>query len=177
MIKYDDNISMHYGIKLLNDTTVLKQAVLGTRECFECIRKLCNHFILYPDPMVVPVYSFEFEELPNSCHPAYGTYKYSYTMKRLGMLSAGEKQLIEWMIYEKRMRLSPNAMRDLKEGMEHFPELSKFMKEVINMNRYSDMHSGNFLIDTDGSYKIIDIEGFIKAPLNCPENFWFTKNK
>jgi hypothetical protein len=58
---------------------------------------------------------------------------------------------------------------------KEYPDLAAFMDEVLRQGRYRDVHSGNFLKDEDGSYKIIDLEGFINTPLSRGDNDWITR--
>lgn len=179
MIQYDENLSQRYGIKLLDDRTVLKEAKLGTKESWECMLSIVDHFINHPDPMVVPVYTFEVVEQPADESARWGIqYTYRYTMKRLGMLSRSEKQIIADMrdvsIYGLGSYGLKASERLLTSKAEH-PELVSFMEVVLAQKRYLDVHEGNFLKDEDDSYKIIDLEGFIHTPLDRDENNWLRK--
>lgn len=179
MIRYDENLSERYGIKLLDHKTVLKEARLGTKESWECMQAIARHFMLKPDPMVVPIYSFELIEGPKDPNNSFGVnYTYQYTMKRLGMLNDGEKELImdmkEVSIYGAASYGKKSSER-LVKTKDEYPELFSFMEVVLSQKRYWDIHSGNFLRDEDESYKIIDLEGFIHTPLNREENNWLTR--
>jgi hypothetical protein len=177
MIKYDDNIDgEYYHIKLVDDRTVRKEASLGTKESFELMEAIALHFINHPDPMVVPVYKWEVLGRPQKSN--YGIFSYQYDMKRLGMLDENEKNLIYYMNMHKLYGGGyMNSASKVEYLSPQYPELYEFMKEVLALNRYTDCHGGNFLKDEDESYKIIDLEGFIRTPLNRKENDWFTKVK
>jgi hypothetical protein len=174
MIKYDESIDEYYHIKLVDDRTVRKEASLGTKESFELLEAIINHFIAHPDPMVVPVYKFEVLERPKASN--YGVFIYQYDMKRLGMLNEGEKNLIHHMnmhkLYGEKYN---NAKMHVEYLSKEHTELYEFMTEVLALNRYTDVHGGNFLKDEDESYKIIDLEGFIRTPLDRKENDWIIR--
>ncbi len=176
MIKYDDNVENRYGIKLLDGKTIKKQAVLGTQETYEIMQSVCFYFMEHPDPMVVPIYSFELiEGPPPGVTATYANHVYTYTMKRLAMLSEEEKSLISFhstIYYHGENYLLTTQQDEYKEVSAKYPELHKFMDEVRGLGRYTDIHDGNFLKDEDESYKIIDLEGFIRTPWGRSENDW-----
>lgn len=178
MLKYDENVESRYGIKLTNDQVVRKEYAFGDRESFELIRRLCNHFINNPDPMVVPVLSFEvLEETTTNEKERWGTFKYAYEMKRLFMLTSDEKTIIETCIRRfwssRDLKTDPDVKMEMarKENLK----LVEFMDAVLRQGRYSDLHSGNFLKDENEDYKIIDLEGFMKYPADGAVNDWITK--
>lgn len=163
-MKYDENVESRYGIKLVDDRTVRKEAEFSTRASFDWIRKLVLHLIANPDPMVVPIYRFEvIEETPETDSRHWGVYKYAYEMMRLPMLMKEEKMLITAMIQK---RWSSNNPPDpiIQSGEREFPELFAFMTRVLNEGNYTDLHDNNFLKDEQGNYRIIDLEGFNKYP-------------
>jgi hypothetical protein len=125
-----------------------------------------NHFINHPDPLVVPVYSWE-DYYPNS-----KWYEYSYTMKRLGILSQEEKRIISLCIYHKTKFLSNNFLSEFKGEEINYPDLINFMYHVLSQNRYIDLHSQNFLKDEFGDYKLIDVEGFLTFPVDHRNLDW-----
>jgi hypothetical protein len=179
MIQFDDNINNRYGIKLLDNGTVQKTAMLGNKESWECFLTIFSHFKDNHDPMVVSVHDFEVLEQPKDETALWGIqYKYRYTMKRLGMLNSGEKQLISDMrevsIYGNKSYGEKPSQR-LLTSKDEYPELARFMEVIISQKRYLDIHDGNFLKDEDESYKVIDLEGFIYTPLNREENNWLRK--
>lgn len=179
MIQYDENLSERYGIKLLDHKTVEKTAQLGNKESWECFLTIIGHFKDNHDPMVVPIYDFEVLKQPEDETVAWGVqYKYRYTMKRLGLLTSGEKQLISDMrevsIYGDKS-YGANPSKRLLTSKAEYPELTRFMEVVIAQKRYLDIHDNNFLKDEDESYKVIDLEGFIYTPLNREENNWLKR--
>jgi hypothetical protein len=61
-------------------------------------------------------------------------------------------------------------------GWKEYPKLMNFINTVFSQKRYTDIHSGNFMKDEDGEYRIIDLEGFSGgAPLNQPKNDWIIR--
>jgi hypothetical protein len=177
MIRYDENVSQRYGIKLLDDNIILKEAKLGTKESWECFLTIIQHFMSNQDPTVVPVYTFEVLSAPKDPEARWGVeYTYRYTMKRLAMLDESEKQLIEDMYDASIYPGRPERYKErLDKNSKEHPELVKFMSTVLSLGRYRDVHRGNFLKDEDGSYKIIDLEGFIFTPLGRTENNWLKR--
>jgi hypothetical protein len=176
-MKFDNNIESRYGIKLVDEFTVRKEAQLSTFESFEYIQAVVNHFINHPDPMVVPVYNFTVIEKTDEKDSRYGRYVYSYEMKRLGMLDEDERAVLDnaYPYYHSGIPVdvkNPNLQR----GWDQYPKLMKFINEVFAQKRYTDIHSGNFLKDEDGEYRIIDLEGYTGGvPLNQPKNDWITR--
>jgi hypothetical protein len=163
MFKYNQNLGV-YGLTLVTDRIVRKEASSFRIERFNFIRKLVNHLIAYPDPMVVPVYKFEILGSPSSRNSPWNAFSYAYEMMRLPMLSRDEKSLINKMISHRYILDQDDFHPDLKKGQREFPKLFKFMKRVIDDENYTDLHDGNFLKDEDGNYRIIDLEGFYKYP-------------
>lgn len=164
MFKYDENVEQRYGIKLLSDQVVRKEASFSQRNSLDWIMRLCNHLIANPDPMVVPIYRFEvLEEKPDN-GSNWGVYRYAYEMMRLPMLDKEEKELITRAIghYRPTTRDVPDAT--LQRGWRELPKLMEFMNKVLADGHYTDLHNGNFLKDQDGEYRIIDLEGFHTYP-------------
>jgi hypothetical protein len=176
MIKYDNSLEDKWGLSLLDDNTVRKESSIGTKENWECFLSIMEYALKNIDSMLVPVYNFKVTEEPAPDYPYnYGIYRYYYDMKRLGMLSQQEKELITWTkkvhLYG-RGGLNLDEHDLLKEYRVIYPDLADFMDEVIQLNRYRDIHDGNFLLDEEGNYKIIDLEGFIWTPVDRKENNW-----
>lgn len=164
-MKYDDNVEQRYGIKLVNDRVVRKEAQFSTRESFEWIRTLVLHLLTYPNPMVVPVYRFEvLEEVPSEQNSNWGTYRYAYEMMRLPMLSSEEKRLITTLIQNRRPVNRDDPRPSIQEGWKEYPTLVEFMNRVLAEGSYTDLHDNNFLKDEEGNYRIIDLEGFGNYP-------------
>src|SRR5208282_244331 len=153
MIKYNHNLG--YGITLVNDRVVRKTAQLSTKQSFERFRAICHHFMVNPDPTVVPVYDFQCLETPKSI---FGMYRYQYDMMRLGMLSDKEKILISHMNSYGRDRWETESR--IVEGRKNFSILYDFIATIKLQGRYLDLHEGNVLKDDQENYLLIDLEGF-----------------
>jgi hypothetical protein len=162
-MKYDENVEVHYGIKLVDDRVIRKEAYYSQRNNFEFIRNLANHLIANPDPMVVPVYRFEvMEETPEKENRTWGSYKYAYEMMRLLMLTRAEKEIITTMIQKKYSDSQDHPV--IQGARRDYPELHAFMSRVLSEGHYTDLHDQNFLKDEQGNYRIIDLEGFTRYP-------------
>lgn len=166
MFKYDENLDQRFGITLVSDTIVRKEASYGSQNAFEWIQKLTNHLIANPDPMVVPVYKFEVLEIKQPNGSRWGTFRYAYEMKRLFMLDRAEKQLINDIIRADNYRPVDRVHHspEITRGWRELPQLMEFMNRVLSDKLYTDIHNNNFLKDDDGSYRIIDLEGFSEYP-------------
>src|SRR5579885_1526741 len=89
-MKYANRLPPGKGVKLLDDgVTIRKTAHCSEEKTLIFMEAIANHFIAYPDPMVVPVYSFEI--LKKSRNESI----YTYDMMRLGILSEAERDLID----------------------------------------------------------------------------------
>lgn len=170
---YDPKLESHYGLSLVNEQRVRKEYSFTTLDCYLHTKAVINHFIRNPDPMVVTVYSFE--EIVATLDCRYGTYKYAYEMKRLGMLDYDEKRIIdEFHDWDSEVQLDHHN-EWFRRGWREYPKLMNYMNDVYRQRRYRDRHSGNFLKDENGDYKIIDLEGFSTYPLDQKINDWITR--
>jgi hypothetical protein len=160
MIKYE--YSLPFGLELIDDFTVKKMGRYSLIESIKQFEIIINHFINHPDPLVVPIYSYQYISGNNKSF-----YIYSYTMKRLGLLSEEEKKIISLCI---RSKLDTD--KDFCRLKEEYSSLIHFMDQVLTQNRYVDLHNRNFLKDEEGNYKIIDIEGFLKYPVDYRNLDW-----
>lgn len=172
-MRYDPKIESHYGITLVTPHRVRKEACFGTRECYLHTKAVIEHFIRNPDPMVVPVYSFE--EILATTDNAFGTYSYAYEMQRLGMLDHYERRIInefhEWDSEVDR----DNHLENFRVGWNAYPRLMEYMNTIYRQKRYRDVHSENFGVDEQGNYRIMDLEGFSTYPLDQSINDWITR--
>ena len=176
VMKFDQNVEGRYGIKLVDEFTIRKEAHLSTRESFKYIQAVVNHFIHNPDPMVVPVYKFEVIESTDD-DTRYGKYVYAYEMMRLGMLDEDERDVLDhaYRYYGKEIPADP-IEESLRLGWKRYPKLMNFINTIFSQGRYTDIHSGNFLKDQDGEYRIIDLEGFTAfLPLDQEKNDWIIR--
>lgn len=172
-MNFRENLEEYYGLTVIDGNKVRKESCYSTRDCYLHLKAVVNHFIRCPDPMVVPVYSFE--ELEATTDNRYGTYRYAYTMKRLGMLDTEERRIIdEFHSWDSEVDRD-NHNEWFRLGWAHYPSLMNFMNVVHRQKRYRDLHGGNFLKDEKNEYKIIDLEGFSTYPLDQAINDWITR--
>jgi hypothetical protein len=174
------------GIELISDTVVRKHATFPKDrvEAIEFMQAITLHLIVNPDPMIVPVYRFEYEGLTihDNYGYAYGTHSYSYDMKRLGLLSSHEEELIDLVEdnhsagFEEPTKIhdKPARQKLLLHGWDKHKKLMEFLQTIINQDRYFDLHGGNIMKDEHDDFKLIDLEGFMKSPLFGEQNKWIT---
>jgi hypothetical protein len=172
MIKYANRLPPGKGVKLLDDgETIRKIAQCSEDRTLVFMENLVNHFIAFPDPMVVPVYRFEI--IKRSRHES----SYSYDMMRLGILSEKERELIDLVgdLHDSRGADACSLDYELYPGRLEYPELFGFLKFITQQQRYWDIHSGNILMDSDGNYRLVDLEGFLRTPLEQSCNDWISR--
>lgn len=178
MIRYATRLPPGKPVQLISDGIIRKIERCSMEKSMIFMEALINHFIEWPDPMVVPVYNFKV--LSNKRND----YAYQYDMMRLGILTQEERNLIDHIgdLCDRRGMDAfdePSPKEEygttLTQGEREFPQLFLFLKEVVRLNRYHDIHSGNILMDMDGDYRIIDLEGFLRTPLELPENDWISR--
>lgn len=150
MFKYSHQYP--HGIEIISDSCLKKNIICYDIDIFYNVYKTVKHFIEHECSDVVPVYDISFEGDRRIIH-------YSYTMKRLCVLSSEEKTLIDacFKIYSGPIDLTDQRVI---EGKENYPALFELCNRMITDNIYWDRHSGNILKDEVGDYKIIDLEGF-----------------
>jgi hypothetical protein len=174
-MKFREDIEEYWGLSLVGDNQdkVRKEGGYTMREPYLHTKAIINHFIRNPDPLVVPVYSFE--ELEATTDNQYGTYRYAYTMKRLGILSPDERRIIDE-FHNWDSEVQQDAHQEwFRIGWREYRNLMNFMNVIHRQKRYRDPHSGNFLKDENNDYKIIDLEGFSTYPLDQAINDWITR--
>lgn len=180
MIKYDESFPQRYGMSLDHDLVVRKTRNSSDQRYTKLIEMICKHFMDHPDPMVVPIYSFDILEGPQNSNYCYSSTKYSYTMKRLGMLNYGEKKLIKLFVdikkYGSEDRLVDNQLVAWNNLKQQFPQLFQFMSAIYDTGRYNDIHDGNFMKDEEENYRCIDLEGFFTGypDYDSPKLEWIT---
>lgn len=174
MFKYAEQLSD--GLEIISDSIVKKTACFSNINSLNQTRKLIKHFINHPDPMVVPVYSWK--ERPKNKN---GLISYSYTMKRLCLLSQEERHVISLCCASLKKDEDWNhsyiekAKNDLFAFNKDYSLLISFIEEAILNKNYVDTHKGNFLKDEYGDYKIIDLEGFLYYPWDHRDLSWISK--
>lgn len=175
MIKYADRI-YDYDIELINDSTVRKTARCSQEDTFLFMGNLLHHFINNPDPLVVPIYNTKVISSDQSNY----NYSYTYDMMRLGVISKTEKDIINeigflWDYHKKEAYnniYNSKQVDFLLENQKVYPKLFAFLKQVVEQNRYHDLHGGNIMLDLNEDYRLIDLEGFTNSPI---DNNWITK--
>lgn len=179
MIQYN-NYKLPKGLEYVGDGwTVRKTTVCYGDEAFNFMKGLCKHLIAHPDPMIVPVYSFEYLGAYSE-----GRHRYSYDMMRLGDISRHEADIIwdvgdAWRSGSKDpLRIyRTNAKTQGEKNWQEYPKLMGFLQQIIQQERYYDLHGENIMMDTDENYRIIDLEGFSNPPLSNPSNAWITREE
>lgn len=164
-------IVYQYGISVISDRVIRKQAYSSTRLGFETIQALCQHFMRQPHPSVVPIYDFQAEVVPES---KWDAHRYHYDMMRMGALDQEEK----WMISRVtdnwwRHHQEPDRERYFNQFRGAYNKLVDFLQQIMLEGRYLDLHNGNIMKDEDDQYRLIDLEGFsIFNPMTDPRNDW-----
>lgn len=168
-------VPFYRGLTLETDSIVRKTWIASSETYVLDVCQVVNHFILKPDPKVVPVYDWQY------FGKAEHGYKYSYSMERMCPLSREEKTIIDVagdfelkFVNDPMVLCAREACDDLaRENLE----LIAFLVEVIKDGKYHDLHSGNIMLDLDGNYRLIDLEGFVSSNYNSVRNKWFKEEK
>lgn len=173
MIHYATRLPPGKPVELVDDNLIRKVVRTVDKEVYTFRKRIVKHFINYPDPLVVPVYSFQ--ELARDRD---GHYVYAYIMERCGILTTEERALINtvgdlWDSHYERTCQQPDPV--LLSYKERMPVLFDWLKTVVEQNRYMDLHSGNVMMLPEETYCLVDLEGFVKWPLNDPTNDWISK--
>jgi hypothetical protein len=162
-------VPLFRGISLDSDSVVRKTWISSSKEYAKEVGQVVNYFIRNPDPLVVPVYDWQYFGRSD-----YG-YKYSYSMMRMGALTREEKQIINAAgDHKKDFLMDPfqTCADDHCEGLTtDYPTLVGYLQSVIQQGRYLDLHSGNIMLDLEENYRLIDLEGFISG--DDKKNLWF----
>lgn len=173
MLKYATRLPPGKPVRLLSNGLIRKTCKGWGISTLEFMEALVNHFIINPDPLVVPVSNFR----------KYTNYSYSYDMMRCGLLSSEEKYFIDEVseLHDKYKSDSFNdeiiSSIDGQFYKKKFPELYNFLSIIVKQDRYFDIHSGNILLNEDHNYCLIDLEGFLRTPLQWHKNDWITKSQ
>jgi hypothetical protein len=96
---------------------------------------------------------------------------------RLGILSETERDLIDRIgdLHDSYGRDACFREHEMYSGRHEYPMLFEFLKIVTQQQRYWDIHSGNILMDPEGNYRLIDLEGFLHTPLSQSGNEWISR--
>ncbi len=180
MIRYATRLPPNSATALLPNGLVRKTEYFSTEQSFKFIVAVVEHFIKSPDPMVVPVYDYAI--LSERRHD----YSICYDMMQCGILEEDERKLVDyigdlWDVHgtDTWNRIDAGTCRRYAEELpllqEQNPLLSNFLKRVVTEGRYLDLHSGNVMRNEDNEFVLIDLEGFIRTPLEAEINSWITR--
>ena len=168
MIKYATRLPPGKPVELLDNGNVLKTVTAISDIYMGLIESLLERIINEKPSHVVPVYSYK---ILDSKH-------YQYEMMRCGILTPSERELINTVgnLHDRHGVLAcEQDMYDLHFYGKQHPKLLDFLKMIVTTDRYWDIHSGNILMNEDREYCLIDLEGFIKAPIEL-HNDWIITN-
>jgi hypothetical protein len=163
------------GLELVDEFTVRK-----TKDLYPVTEFLITHFMNHPSEKVVDVLNFQY--LGDATVGNYSDKKYFYEMKRLGILTSGEKELVaragvlleNFLVFENALiptQFSKEYINSTKPFVQEFPELAHFLSDIIREGHYWDIHSGNVMRHPDGGYRLIDLEGFVNS-VNIADYGW-----
>lgn len=168
MLNYATRLPPGAPVELLDNGMIRKKIHSPYVEKANLMAKLVSHFSKYPDYKVVTHGNFSITPIRNG-------YSYQYDMMRCGLLSLEERQFVN-LVGSFHNYYGRLAFHQAKEGLrgkyEEFPKLYSFLREVVEENKYWDIHSGNIMLDENWDYVLIDLEGFIRSP-DGPANDWF----
>lgn len=156
MLNYAKNLPSGLGLELVDEMTVRKTGNNYNRRT-EFLQTLVSRLEREEHPLIVHAHNFQsFTES--------GTKKYSYDMKRLGILSRSEKDLItnfdRFYWNHSKSIIGADNHPGVQEYLTDYPQLFKFLSHIYVWHKYTDIHSGNIMMDEDRSYRLIDLEGF-----------------
>jgi hypothetical protein len=173
MIHYATRLPPGKPVQVLNDTTIRKTTNFVLDRTFQFMDAVIKHFIHNPDPLVVPIYSYRVLSNKKDNN------SYQYDMMRLGLLSKEERVLVDLAsVYADRYSIGywSKAGKDFYLKFQQHSKLAAFLEVVSSQGRYHDLHCGNVMMDMDGDYRLIDIEGFCNNPLELNDNDWITRD-
>ena len=180
MIRYATRLPPNTATRLLSNGRVRKTEYFSQESSLEYMVALLEHLIHHPDPLIVPVYDYAILQKKRQDHII------SYDMMRCGILEEDERMFVDyvgeaWDMHGQDLwkRLDQGTCMKYPEELRYFrdeqKELASFLTEVIHQNRYQDLHSGNVMRDEDNNFVLIDLEGFIRTPLEADYNSWITR--
>jgi len=179
MIKYANTLPPRRGFELIDEHTVRKTSNLGSKGELEVIEAIVNFFEANPDPYVVRVSNFKFLPKNNNM------FQYSYDMERLTPISLEEKWFINQFADFAWYRQDPFDIQNwcqfftdeqpssyFKTLLEGGHPLVEFLRTIIDQDRYNDLHHGNVMMNLDGDYVLLDLEGFMKGLADLSSYHW-----
>lgn len=163
--------NLPWNISLLENDKIRKTSRSTMRETVIFMEKLCKFLIGNPDPTIVTIYDFADYGWQKD-----GTYLYTYDMEKLWHLSRNEKKIIQvvaddW--YEMGILPHESNCELVRAAEKDYPKLYIFLDKLTKLDRYTDLNTGNVMLDQFGEYRTVDLEGFYHAPLNHYKNLWF----
>lgn len=164
MIRYATRLPPGKPVELLDNGNVRKTGTALNDIYMGLITTLLDKVIKEKPIHVVPVLAYK---VLDSRH-------YQYEMQRCGLLTPSERELINTVgnLHDRHGILAcEQDMFDLHFYSKQHPKLFEFLKMIVMDDKYWDIHSGNILMNEDREYCLIDLEGFIKAPIEL-HNDW-----
>ncbi len=162
-------------ITLVDDKTVMKTDRCSNLVELNLIEDIIKFFEDGHDDSVVSAHSFQ----------NLGNNKYSYKMDLLFPLEDEEESFIDHVTEEmshKGINIFSNDILKsyqydiLIKYMQKHTALTAFLKRVLMEGRYLDLHAGNVMKNSNGDFKLIDIESFVYVGFGKPTAYeWLSK--
>lgn len=180
MIRYATRLPPSHNVTALDNGLIRKTEWYCRQSQFDFIVALLDHVTKHFEPLIVPVYEYRIlESGPKD-------FTVSYDMMHCGILEKDERDLVDavgeaWDVHHGKVfeKLDAGAcgvyQDELWSRCSKLPELTKFLRQVVTEGRYLDLHSGNVMRSQDAEYVLIDLEGFVRTPLDAPFNNWITR--
>ena len=180
MIRFATRLPPSHNVTALDNGLIRKTEWYARQSQFEFIVALLEHVTKHPEPLIVPVYEYRIlESGPRD-------FTVSYDMMHCGILEKEERDFVDsvgeaWDLFHEKVfeKLDAGAcgpyQDELRSGCQKLPELAKFLRQVVDEGRYMDLHSGNVMRNQYADYVLIDLEGFVRTPLNAPYNNWIAR--
>jgi hypothetical protein len=147
-----------FGITLIDEFTVRKEAKSYSSENMMIIREIIKFYERNPDKHVIRAWNFNF----------IGNNSYTYDMERATALTLKEKQIVSAVSersYYDHITSAAEAIKICYSDKAEYiiadnQKLINFLDYVINQNRYHDLHDQNVMRSIDNEFVLIDLEGF-----------------
>lgn len=168
MLNYARRMPPNKPVEILDNGNVRKTLVNRNPDWMKYMTALLGHFTKHPEPHVVPIYDYQI--LSDS--------SYQYDMMRCGLLTDDERMFISIVgDLHDRYKIAACQVKDaeLMAYKDKHPKLFKFLQMIVEEDRYWDIHSGNILLNEDGEYCLIDLEGYMRLPLLQAGNNWIDR--
>src|SRR5574338_467679 len=158
MLNYAKRMPPNKPVEILENGNVRKKLVNRNPDWMKYMKALLNHFTKHPEPYVVPIYDYQILDESS----------YQYDMMRCGLLTDDERSFISIVgDLHDRYKIAACQVQDaeLLQYKDKYPKLFQFLQMIVEQDRYWDIHSGNILMNEDGEYCLIDLEGYMRLPL------------